>query len=204
MPLPDPEAIKHRWYEDVLGIGAGVLLCVVGLHVLATLGFITGQMAGAALLVAQVSGLPFGLLFFVMNLPFYLFGLRKMGWAFTLRSLTAVGLLSIGIELVPYEMVLGPIDPGFGVLVFGVLTSIGLLAIFRHRASMGGMTILALYLQDRGVAKAGTVQMAFDLCLFAAALWLFPWSVVAWSLAGAVVLNVMIALNHRKDRYIAN
>jgi hypothetical protein len=32
---------------------------------------------------------------------------------------------------------------------------------------------------------------------------MFPWTVVAWSVAGAAVLNGVIAVNHRRDRYIA-
>ena len=30
-----------------------------------------------------------------------------------------------------------------------------------------------------------------------------PWQPVAWSLLGAVVTNLIIATNHRKDRYVA-
>lgn len=37
----------------------------------------------------------------------------------------------------------------------------------------------------------------------AGALFLFPWPVVGWSFLGAVILNVIITINHRRDRYIA-
>ena len=32
---------------------------------------------------------------------------------------------------------------------------------------------------------------------------LFDWQRVLWSLLGAVVLNLIITVNHRRDRYIA-
>ena len=35
------------------------------------------------------------------------------------------------------------------------------------------------------------------------AVFIFPASVVAYSLLGAVVLNGVIAFNHRRDRYVA-
>jgi hypothetical protein len=38
--------------------------------------------------------------------------------------------------------------------------------------------------------------------VFTAALWLFPWQAVAWSLFGAIILNTIMTVNHRRDRYI--
>ena len=61
----------------------------------------------------------------------------------------------------------------------------------------------ALLIQDKTGFRAGHVQMAVDVVIFTIAYFLFPASVVAYSLLGAVVLNGMIAFNHRRDRYIA-
>lgn len=44
--------------------------------------------------------------------------------------------------------------------------------------------------------------MIFDAALFACALMLRDWRTVAWSFLGALVLNLVIAINHRRDRYI--
>jgi uncharacterized membrane-anchored protein YitT (DUF2179 family) len=43
--------------------------------------------------------------------------------------------------------------------------------------------------------------LIFDLLLFAAAAVLLPLSLVFYSLAGAIVANLIIATNHRPDRY---
>jgi len=178
-------------------------MCAVGLTVLIQLGLITGQIAGLALILSDLLGLNFGLLFFALNFPFYVFGWRKMGLRFTVKSLASVACLSVLTEIIPTALPLGAVDMLWGIIVFGIVTSIGLIAVFRHGGSIGGMTVLAVYLQRSGLAKAGHVQMAFDAALFAVAIWLYPWSIIVWSLAGAVILNMMIALNHRNDRYIA-
>jgi uncharacterized membrane-anchored protein YitT (DUF2179 family) len=78
----------------------------------------------------------------------------------------------------------------------------GLLAIFRHRASLGGVGVVAVYLQDRTGFRAGWTQLLVDLVVFALALFTLPVGAVLYSLAGAVVLNLVIAINHRRDRYI--
>ena len=58
-------------------------------------------------------------------------------------------------------------------------------------------------MQDTTQFKAGYVQLAVDAVIFAVALFLFPATIVMWSLLGAVVLNLIITFNHRRDRYIA-
>ncbi|MEM9248909.1 MAG: YitT family protein [Pseudomonadota bacterium] len=209
MPSPlqtleiNPNAVKHTPLEDVQGLTAGLMLCTVGLTLLSHLGFITGQTAGLALLIAYVTDWSFGWVFFVINVPFYLFSWRQIGPEFTLKSLGCVTLLSVLMEWAPTWMPLGALNPVFGVIAFGTLTGVGLLAIFRHKSSLGGLGVVALFAQDRFGIKAGSVQLAFDAVLFAVALTLFPTSVVLYSLAGAVILNGVISFNHRRDRYIA-
>ena len=209
MPSPlqtveiDPDAVRHTALEDVQGLSVGLILCGVGLTLLAHMGFLTGQTAGLALLISYASGWSFGAVFFVINLPFYLFAWTRLGAEFTLKSLACVAALSVLAEVIPGWMPLGDVAPAFAVVAFGALTGVGLLAIFRHKSSLGGLGVVALYAQDRFGIRAGYVQLGFDAALFSVALALFPWSVVAYSLAGAAILNGVIAFNHRRDRYIA-
>ena len=47
------------------------------------------------------------------------------------------------------------------------------------------------------------MQLGADAMIFATALMLFDTTTVLWSLLGAVILNTVIAFNHRRARYIA-
>ncbi len=58
-------------------------------------------------------------------------------------------------------------------------------------------------MQDRFGIRAGLVQLGFDLVVMAAAFAVVSPPVVAYSVLGAVVLNLFLAINHRSDRYIA-
>ena len=199
----DPDAVRHTALEDAQGLSVGLVLVGTGVALLAHLGFVTGQTAGLALLIAHAAGWSFGWVFFLVNLPFYLVAWRRLGAEFTLKSAACVTALSVLVELIPGWMELGALDPLFGVTAFGCLAGVGLLAVFRHKGSLGGLGVIALMAQDRFGIRAGYVQLGFDAALFAAALALFPASVVAYSLAGAAILNGVIAFNHRRDRYIA-
>jgi uncharacterized membrane-anchored protein YitT (DUF2179 family) len=78
-----------------------------------------------------------------------------------------------------------------------------MLMLFRHHASLGGLNVLVLWLQERRGWRAGHVQMAVDVCILLAAWpWLSPQQ-LALSVMGAVALNLTLALNHRQGRYAA-
>jgi uncharacterized membrane-anchored protein YitT (DUF2179 family) len=194
---------RHSAFEDAQGILTGTLLVTLGLAFLQHLGLVTGQVAGLALLVALWTGVPFGAVFFGLNLPFYWLAVKRMGWAFTLKTFVAVGLVTAFSLLRPRFLSFGTLDPLVGVVLAGMVQGAGLLAIFRHRASLGGAGVVAVYLQDRTGFRAGWTQLLVDLLVFALALLTLPLEAVAYSLAGAVVLNLVIAINHRRDRYVA-
>nr|WP_196222845.1 YitT family protein [Pseudooceanicola algae] len=174
-----------------------------GIVILTELGLITGQTAGLAVLISYVTGWSFGLIFFVVNLPFYWLGYRRMGWRFTIKTFVAVALLSFLSNWLKTQISFDFLTPWTGAVIFGMVTGSALLALFRHGASLGGVGILALYLQEKTGFRAGWTQLGFDACLFCAALFVLPLDKVLFSLLGAVIINFVIAINHRRDWYVA-
>ncbi|MBE0552865.1 MAG: YitT family protein [Rhodobacteraceae bacterium] len=197
------EPSRHTAFEDAQGLIFGTLMCALGLQFLQHAGFITGQTAGLALVISYASGWGFGAVFFVVNLPFYWLGLRRIGLAFTVKSLIAVSLLSAMAALMPRYLDFSTLHPLLAGVLFGFTTGAGLLAIFRHGGSLGGIGIVALMVQDRTGFRAGWLQMGFDAVLFALALLWIPADRVLWSVPGVVILNAVLAINHRRDRYVA-
>lgn len=199
--MSDP--IRHTAAEDLQGIAYGATVAAFAITILTHLGLVTGQTAGLAVLLSYATGLSFGTVFFVINLPFYWLGYRRMGWVFAAKTFLAVGALSLLSALVPGWVSFARLDPVFGAVIFGLISGSALLALFRHGASLGGVGILALHLQDRTGFRAGHTQLLFDGALFAVALFVLDLRTVALSFLGAVVVNLVIAINHRRDRYIA-
>ena len=71
------------------------LFVALGVNMYAHAGLLTGGTAGLAFLVHYATGWRFGVVFFVINLPFVWFAIRTMGWRFTLKTFVAVALLSV-------------------------------------------------------------------------------------------------------------
>ncbi|PZX39366.1 putative 5xTM membrane YitT family protein [Roseinatronobacter thiooxidans] len=192
----------HTKFEDAQGLVFGAVMCAFGVLILTGAGLVTGQTAGLAVLVAYITGYSFGVVFFAINIPFYALAWWRLGRAFTVKTFVSVALIS-AISLVIEDLVqVDPAHPAVAAVLFGLIAGAGLLAIFRHRASLGGVGIVAYDLQERFGWRAGWVQLAFDLALFAVALLVLDPDLVLWSLLGAAVLNAIVAINHRRDRYI--
>jgi uncharacterized membrane-anchored protein YitT (DUF2179 family) len=194
---------KHSLFEDAQGVFTGTVLTALGIMLLSKAGLVTGGVAGMAFLLHYSFGWSFGLGFFLLNLPFYYLAYIRMGRAFTIKTFASVALLSLLSQYQPTLLEIGYINPVWAAVLGGLLIGMGMLALFRHRASLGGVGIMALYLQDRFGWRAGLVQLAIDLCILAMAFFVKSPFIVACSMLSAVALNFFIAINHRTDRYIA-
>ncbi len=202
-PRPsDTTPHRHNWLEDAQGIAFGGVMAAFGAMLLGSAGLITGQLAGLALLISNASGYGFGPVYLALSLPFYGFGYRRLGAGFLIRTVLAVLLMVATSMALPRLIGFDHLHPGAAAVLAGFVSGAALLALFRHRTSLGGIGAVALDVQDRFGIRAGWVQMGFDAALFAAAFALMPWQMVLWSALGAAVLNLVIAINHRRDRYI--
>jgi len=194
---------RHTPFEDAQALATATLLISLGLLMFNRVGLLTGGTAGLAFLLHYASGVSFGKIFFVINLPFYWIAWRRMGRAFTLKTFAAVALLSALTEWVPLALSFERLGPFYAAVVGGLLIGTGFLMLFRHHASLGGVGIVALMLQqDRGW-RAGTVQMVVDGLIVLAAFKVADPTRVAYSLLGALAMNMTLAVNHKPGRYIA-
>ena len=187
--------------DALILLGSFIALILIGMPVAYALGM-------SALIGAWWIDIPFQALmiqvaggvnkFSLMAIPFFVLAGAIMAEGGMSRRLVAfagvlVGFVRGGLSLVNIV----------ASTFFGAISGSALLALFRHRASLGGIGILALILQDRTGFRAGWTQLAFDAALFAAALTFLPLRSVALSFLGSAVVNLVIAVNHRRDRYIA-
>jgi uncharacterized membrane-anchored protein YitT (DUF2179 family) len=196
-------APHHTWIEDVLAILIGTLFVSFGISMFSQAGLLTGGTAGLAFLIHYGTGIAFGPIFFVINLPFYWLAIARLGWPFTIKTFAAVALVSLFTGLHPHFVQFSPLAPFYVAVTGGALMGAGFLILFRHHASLGGVNILALFLQDKYGIRAGKLQMAVDVVIVLASLLLVSVTALLASVLGAVALNLVIAQNHRPGRYMA-
>ncbi|MFZ6725157.1 YitT family protein [Undibacterium sp. MH2W] len=210
MNKPSPSLSKrfvpHSLLEDALAIVTGTLFVSLGIALFNQAGLLTGGTAGLAFLLHYITGISFGGIFFLINLPFYWLAWRRMGWRFTLKTFCCVALVSLLSGYHSHFLQLINITlwtPFYIALIGGLLMGVGFVVLFRHQASLGGINILALYLQQTRGIRAGKLQMGLDIIIVLASLTVVtPMALIA-SILGAFALNLAISLNHRPGRYMS-
>ncbi|WP_331272024.1 YitT family protein [Motilibacter aurantiacus] len=201
-PEAEPQ-LRHTAVENVAGLVTGSFLASLGLFLIDRADAVTGGTAGVSLLLDRVLPVPFAVVFLATNLPFILLAGMRKGWGFAARSVTATGLLAAFSLLHPRAVELESLAPAYGTLVGNLAAGVGMLILFRHRASLGGFNVVALLAQERLGWRAGYVQLGLDTAVLALSALALPAGTVLLSVAGAVVLNVVLAMNHRPGRYLA-
>ncbi|AYH49400.1 MULTISPECIES: YitT family protein [Dickeya] len=198
-----PQPISHTLLEDVLALLIGTLMVSFGVIMLRQAGALTGGTAGMAFLLHYATHISFGAAFFLLNLPFYYLAIRRMGWQFTIKTFCAVAMVSLFSDLHPLFIHFDHLQPIYATLFGNLIMGLGFIVLFRHRASLGGVNILALYLQDKSGIRAGKFQMAVDVTIVLTSLFVVSIPMLIASVLGAAALNLIIAMNHRPGRYTA-
>lgn len=195
---------SHRFYEDVLALLSASVFVALGVLLFNSHSLLAGGTAGIALVSANLLPISFGLLFFIVNLPFYYLAWTQLGKRFTVNTFISVSLVSFLSEQIHHVVKIENVHPIFAALVGGMLIGVGLLIMFRHKSSLGGLGILAFYLQNRFNIRAGKVQLGVDCCILTVAFVAFPVEVVLLSIVAAVTTNILLAVNHKPGRYQAD
>ncbi|MFT5997479.1 MAG: uncharacterized membrane-anchored protein YitT (DUF2179 family) [Glaciecola sp.] len=193
----------HRFYEDVLALFCAGVLVSFGVVLFGTHNLVTGGTAGIAIIGTNIFDMSFGLLFFLVNIPFYFIAWTKLSKRFTINTFISVTIVSVMTEQIEQLISIEKINPVFASIVGGMLIGVGLLIMFRHKSSLGGLGILALYLQNKFNIRAGNFGLLVDFVILTSSIFIFSIDVVILSVIGAITLNLLIAVNHKPGRYQA-
>ncbi|MDR9829804.1 YitT family protein [Vibrio sp. FNV 38] len=192
---------KHSNKEDWIAIVTGTFLVAQGVFFLQNAQLLTGGTTGLALLLSQLVPLSFGVLYFVCNIPFYLMAWQRFGRKFAINSAISGGLVSIFADNLHLVITVDRINEVYCAVAGGLLMGLGILILFRHRSSLGGFNVLCLFVQDKFGISVGKTQMVIDAAILLASSWFVSPSVLALSVMGAIMLNLVLGMNHKPTRY---
>lgn len=194
-------AKPHSLFEDVYALIVGCVLITLGLTLLRSAGLTTGGIAGLSLLLSYVLPLPVGVLFALLNVPFFYLADRVMGRRFMIKTV----LLNVGIViaagLAPHVFQLAEIDPSVAGFAGGTVIGMGTLAVARHGAGVGGIGVIGLWLQQRRGWNAGRTQIMFDVVILGASLAVLSPTAFVWSMLSAAAISGILIVWHRPGRY---
>lgn len=188
--------IIRKW----LHIAVGCFVTTVGLLILKHSHIVTGGTAGLSLSLSPLLHVQFHYLFVLLNLPFFIFSYFYMGRSFTITTILAIGIVSL-LSAVDSILPAFAIPPLLGAIVGGAFIGAGITTLFRNNASLGGATILAIYLHKNHRFNPGITNLIFDLMVVLTSL-----SVISITngllsaLSIAVTSSVLSFYKRRKNR----
>ncbi|MCC2979462.1 YitT family protein [Sphingomonas sp. IC4-52] len=196
-----PATTSHTSFEDAYALCIGCILIAVGLAMLRAAHLVTGGTAGLALLISRFVSVSPGVLFAILNLPFFILAARVMGSWFTARTiLVSLGIAGMSVVIDATTRIASG-NPAVAAVAGGTLLGMGTLALARHGAGVGGVGVVTLWLQNARGWNAGRTQIAIDaLVLAAAGIYLRP-DRLLWSAVSALMMASVVYLWHRPGRY---
>ena len=174
--------------------------------------------SGTSMLLAQITPdfLPLSLFLVALNLPLFLYGYRKTGAAFTLRSVYAVGVYSLTAYLItgvlPVDLsIASPLaqqDLLLCAIFGGLISGIGSGLTIRFGGAMDGIEILAVLFARRLGISVGMFVMVFNVGLYIVAgfvisSWILPlYSIITYAAAVKTVDFIAEGLDKAKSAMI--
>lgn len=170
------ELKKLRWQNFLLLIGAGCINAVGVTMFLAPVNLYDSGISGTAMLLWQVTPEAYTLSLFlvVLNIPLFLFGLRKQGWCFTVYSIWAVLVYSVAsfliTDVLPVDVSNASPFAGQDLLlcaIFGGLVSgAGSGLTIRLGGAIDGMEVLGVTFAKGLGLTVGTFVMIYNVGLY--------------------------------------
>ena len=124
-----------------------------------------GGLTGVAQIIHwMIPVLPVGTMLIVMNVPLYILGFRRFGFRFLVKSLYAMALSSVLVDLVASLYSFHPMDELLACLYGGALLGVGCGLINNEEANTGGTELLSWILKRRlPQLSLGNVMLGLDL-----------------------------------------
>ncbi|MBQ3547745.1 MAG: YitT family protein [Clostridia bacterium] len=155
--------------------------------------------SGTSILLDQITPeyLTLSIFLLVLNIPLFLFGLRKQGWKFTLSAIYAVFIYSVCAWLItdvlPIDVSIASPLAGTDLLLCalfgGVISGIGSGIAIRYGGAMDGIEVMAVIFAKRLGVTVGTFVMIYNVllyivCGFVLKSWILPlYSIVTYAAA---------------------
>ena len=130
--------------------------------------------SGTAILLSQLTPLPLSAFLLLLNVPLFLFGLKKQGLVFTVYSLFAVTVYAWGswmiTDVLPIDVAMASPLAGEDLLLCalfgGVISGIGSGLTIRSGGAIDGMDVLAVTFAKGLNITVGTFVMIYNVALY--------------------------------------
>ncbi|MFG6495289.1 YitT family protein [Fictibacillus sp. UD] len=180
----------HIKFQKIILILSGLFLTAIGIKLLTLHALTFGGTAGIATLGSFMTSWSWGILFLIVNLPFFILSIKKLGWTFSLSTFLCILLISAISDMMDY-LTLPLISPIAASLIAGTLIGIGVSFVLNSGASLGGIHILALYLEQKSDINRGVSLFVTDFIIVSSAVVMFGFKNALISIIAIAIASLL-------------
>ena len=197
---------------------AGVINAVGVTMFLAPVKLYDSGISGTSMLLSQLTELPLSVFLLILNVPLFLFGLKRQGRNFTVYSIFAVAVYSLTAwiitDVLPVDV--STISPLAGsdlllcAIFGGLISGLGSGLTIRFGGAMDGIEVMAVIFAGSLGLSVGTFVMAYNVVLYVICgillqSWTLPlYSIVAYAVALKTVDYMVEGIDRSKAANIVS
>lgn len=194
-----------RWQNFIFLLVAGCINAFGVTVFLAPVNLYDSGISGTSILLSQITPLSLSVFLLILNIPLFLFGLKKQGAAFTVYSIFTVAVYSVMSWLITDVL---PIDVRFAsplagedlllcALFGGIISGVGSGLTIRYGGAIDGVEVMAVIFAKKLNITVGTFVMIYNvilyiICGFVIESWILPlYSIVTYA-AGLKTVDFVV------------
>lgn len=187
---------KSKEYMDeffsYVAVVAGAMIAAFSIEeFLVPCTILDGGVVGISIMINNLSRIPLGLLTFVLNLPFLVVGMRKLGKVFIAKS--AVGMVTFSCFLEIFRPLTDITQDYFLAVCFGgVFLGLGVGLVIRSGGCLDGTETVAIFLNRRFNLPVGQTVLLINVMIYTTAGFLFGFDRAMYSLLTYFITSKVI------------
>lgn len=130
--------------------------------------------SGTSMLLSQVTELPLSVFLILLNIPLFLYGLKKQGVVFTIYAIYSVAIYSIGAWLItdvlPIDVSIASPLAGTDLLLCalfgGLISGVGSGLAIRFGGAMDGIEVMSVLFSKKLGLSVGSFVMIYNVALY--------------------------------------
>lgn len=162
---------KQTWIDirEYIFIAFGLLLYAAAWKAFLLPHLITGGgVTGVGAIVYYATGIPISATYFAINFVLLAVAVKSVGWAFSLRTIYGVGILTVFFALLPQAVpgtFVGPDDNFMACVIGGLISGAGIGIVFLSNGSSGGTDIIAKVVNKYRNITLGRILLYCDVLI---------------------------------------
>lgn len=208
--------LKNLKWQNFIALTIAGCINAFGVTVfIAPVNLYDSGISGTSILLSQITPERFSLSFFllVLNIPLFLFGLRKQGSAFTVYSIYTVSVYSFAswliTDVLPVDVSIASPLAGQDLLLCalfgGIISGVGSGLTIRYGGAIDGMEVMAVTFAKKLNITVGTFMMVYNVILYIVCgviinSWILPlYSIVTYAAGLKTVDFVVEGFDRQKE-----